>query len=185
MNMINMNFSEDEILSAIDTLKSSKSPGLEAIPAEFIKHWKDTLAQDITTIVNYMTEERNFPDMWSEGLRSAVFKSAKRSLINSYRGITILPIVENVFEVAVYRRMSFANEAMGKIDKYSGGFINISRTSDNIFILNELIQRQLILGQSLFVCFVDFSKAFDLVNHHILFFEIMKEGWHGRVIDTI
>ena len=48
-----------------------------------------------------------------------------------------------------------------------------------------MIQRQLILGQSLFVCFVDFSKAFDLVNCHILFFKIMKEGWHGRVIDTL
>ena len=81
--------------------------------------------------------------------------------------------------------MSFANEAIGKIDKYNGGFINGSRTSDNMFILNGLIQRQLILGQSLFVCFVDFSKAFDLVNRHILFFKIMKEGWHGRVIDTL
>ena len=183
--MINMNFSEDEISSAIDTLKSSKSPGLDAIPAEFIKNCKDILARDITTIVNYIIEERNFPDMWAEGLRSAVFKSGKRSLVNNYRGITILPIIEKVFEVAVYRRMSFANEAMGKIDKYNGGFINGSRTSDNIFILNGLIQRQLILGQSLFVCFVDFSKAFDLVNRHILFFKIMKEGWHGRVIDTL
>ena len=72
--------------------------------------------------------------------------------------------------------MSFANEAIGKIDKYNGGFINGSRTSDNIFILNGLIQRQLIMVQSLFVCFVDFFKAFDLVNRHILFFKIMKEG---------
>ena len=74
---------------------------------------------------------------------------------------------------------------MGKVDKYNGGFINGSRTPDNIFILNGLIQRQLILGQSLFVCFVDFSKAFDLVNRHILFFKIMKEGWQGRVIDSL
>ena len=99
--------------------------------------------------------------------------------------ITILAIVEKVFKVAVYRRMLFANEAMGKIDKYNGGFINGSRTSDNIFILNGLIQRRLVLGQSLFVCFVGFSKSFDLVNRHILFFYIMKEGWHGRVIDTL
>ena len=172
--MINMNFSEDEISSAIDTLKSIKSPGLDAIPAGFIKHCKDILSQDITTIVNYIIEERNFPDMWAESLRSAVFKSGKRSLVNNNRGITILPIVEKAFEVAVYRRISFASEVMGKFDKYNGGFINGSRTSDNIFIVNGLIRRQLFLGQSLFLCFVDFSKALDLVNRHI--FLLKKNG---------
>ena len=74
---------------------------------------------------------------------------------------------------------------MGQIDKYNGGFINGSRTSDNIFILLGAIQRQLIIGEALYVCFVDFSKAFDLVNRHILFFKIMKGGWSGRVIDTL
>ena len=41
------------------------------------------------------------------------------------------------------------------------------------------------IGESLFVCFIDFSKAFDLVSRHILFYKIMKGGWTGRVIDTL
>ena len=28
-------------------------------------------------------------------------------------------------------------------------------------------------------------KAFDMVNRHILFYNIMKGGWTGRVIDTL
>ena len=60
-----------------------------------------------------------------------------------------------------------------------------SRTSDNMFIVNGLIERQLALGKPLFVCFVDFAKAFDLVNRHILFYKIIRNGWKGRVIDTI
>ena len=43
----------------------------------------------------------------------------------------------------------------------------------------------MIIGESQFVCFVDFSKAFDLVNRHILFYKIMKAGWTGRVIDPL
>ena len=35
----------------------------------------------------------------------------------------------------MYRGMSFANEVMDKIDKYNDGFINGSRTSDNISYL--------------------------------------------------
>ena len=30
-----------------------------------------------------------------------------------------------------------------------------------------------------------FSKALDLINHHILFYKIMKGGWYGPVIDTL
>ena len=119
--------------------------------------------------------------VWTEGLRSAVFKSGKYNVVNNYRGITILPIMEKIFELAAYRRLTFVNEAMGQIDNYNGGFTNGRRTSDNMFILLGLIQRQLIIGEPLNVCFVDFSKAFDLVNRHILFFKIMKGGWSGRV----
>ena len=85
-------------------------------------------------------------------------------------------------EVAVHKRLTFANELMREADRFNGGFIGGSRTSDNIFILRGLVQRQMIIGESLFVCFVDFSKAFDMVNRHILFYKIMKSG---RVIDTL
>ena len=51
---------------------------------------------------------------------------------------------------------------MGQIDKYNGGFINGSRTSDNIFILLGAIQRQLIIGEALNVYFVDFPKHLTL-----------------------
>ena len=43
----------------------------------------------------------------------------------------------------------------------------------------------MILNRNLILCFVDFSKAFDMVNRSILFYKIMKCGWYGKVIDTL
>ena len=63
--------------------------------------------------------------------------------------------------------------------------MKVTRTADNLLILNSLIQRQLTLGKSLFVCSVDFSKAFDMVNRFILFYKLLQLGWSGRVIDNI
>ena len=51
--------------------------------------------------------------------------------------------------------------------------------------IQGLIERQLILGKSLYICMVDFSKAFDLVNRNILFFKLIRAGFHGKVIDTL
>ena len=143
------------------------------------------LSEWLVHTFNYIIEKRDFPDLWSEGIRSAVFKSGPRNIVENYRGITILPILEKVFEAAVYKRLSFVNEAFNKIDPFNGGFLHGSRTADNLFIINGLIQRQLIIGQPLYICFVDFSKAFDLVNRNILFYKLIKSGWHGRVVDTL
>ena len=54
------------------------------------------------------------------------------------------------------RDLTFVNEAFDKINKYNKGFLNGGRTSDNLFILNDLDERQLSLGRALYVCFVDF-----------------------------
>ena len=94
-------------------------------------------------------------------------------------------IFEKLFEIVVYNRLQFFNEAFDKIDESNGGFLKGRRTSDNIFILNGLIQKQLLLGQSLYVCFVDFSSAFDKINRYILFQKLIKQGWSGRIIDTL
>ena len=79
----------------------------------------------------------------------------------------------------------FVNESFDKIDKTNGAYLKGRRTSDNLFVLNGLIERQLMLGKSLYICYVDFSKAFDLINRHILFYRIINLGWHGKVINTL
>ena len=182
---LNSNFTKLEIEAAIDYLKYDKAPGADYVPAEFIKSCKSVIADDITDVFNYIIEKKEFPDLWTEGIRSAVHKGGTEKLVDNYRGITILPIMEKGFEISVYRRLSFLNEAFDKYDKFNGGYMKDTRTTDNLFILNGLIQSQLTLGKSLFVCFVDFSKAFDLVNRSILFYKLLKLGWGGRVIDTL
>ena len=183
--IINDNITAMEVEGAIDYLKNNKSPGVDGIPSEFIKICKSDLSSDIVLVLNYIIGLRDFPKIWTEGLRSTVFKSGSRLDTGNYRGITILPIIEKIFEIIVYRRLSFANDAFDKKDKYNGGFLTGCRTSDNIFILPGLVKRQLCIGSNLVVYFADFAKAFDLINRHIMFYKIIKSGWHGPVIDTL
>ena len=70
-------------------------------------------------------------------------------------------------------------------DRFNGGFLKGSQMTDNLFILQSLIERQLSLGQNLIICFIDFSRAFDLMDRNILFYKLMKSELHGRVINTL
>ena len=67
-------------------------------------------------------------------------------------GITVLPI----FEIAFRDRLQLPCEAFGLQDEYNGGFVKGNMTADNMFISNSLIQRQIIKGDTMMVCFVDF-----------------------------
>ena len=73
--------------------------------------------------------------------------------------------------------MEFVSEAFRKTDRYNGGFLKGSRTTDNLFVLNGLIERQLSMGQFLIVCHIDFTQAFDRVNRNILFYKIKKSSF--------
>ena len=183
--ILNRNFSDNEVLRAIESLKNNKCPGLDGIPSELFKAGKYKLVTILTIMYNYFLEFREFPRSWSEGLRIALFKSGDRLDPACQRGITIWPNVEKIFEICFNNRFDFINEAFDKIDQQNGGFLKGSRTSDNIFIVQGLIQRQLSLGQPLIICFVDFSKAFDLVNRNLLFYKLIQSGWGGRLIDTM
>ena len=125
--------------------------------------------------------QEEFPDSWAEGVRSSIHKSGPLLDPKNHRGITVLPIFEKVFEIILQRRLEFINEAFIRKDRYNGGFLKGSQTADNLFILQSLSERQLALGQNLIVCFIDFSRAFDLMNRNILFLQAHQVGiaWKG------
>ena len=49
----------------------------------------------------------DFPLIWTEGLRSSLFKNGAKGNTKNYRGLTILPIFEKLFEIIVQRRMKW------------------------------------------------------------------------------
>ena len=137
------------------------------------------------SLLNYIIDNRDFPEVWVEDLRSPMYKSRAINDKNNYRGITVLSVFTKRFKTVVNSRMSFINDAFKANDLFNGGFLEGSRTAEYIFILQGLIERHLTLGKSLYICMVDFPKAFELVNRNILFVKLIKAGFHGKVIDTL
>ena len=144
--IINRTFTECEIKCIIKKLKNNKSPGCDNLPSELIKECKESMSSDLCDLFNYMIEKREFPDIWAEGIRSAIYKAGAKLDPTNYRGITVLPVFSKIFEMAIHDRLMFVNEAFGILDKFNGGFLKGSRTADNIFILITLIHRQLMTG---------------------------------------
>ena len=69
--VVNSNFTQEEFVLAISS--SVRSLGIDGVPAEFIKACRQSLAESVAMVLNYIIENRDFPELWAGGVRSAVF----------------------------------------------------------------------------------------------------------------
>jgi hypothetical protein len=60
------------------------------------------------------------------------------------------------------------------------GLRNKYSTVDPVFILNTLIQKQLLNKNKLCCCFVDYKKAYDSIERSRLWYKFIKLGINGK-----
>jgi hypothetical protein len=84
---------------------------------------------------------------------------------NNYRGISVASCLGKLFNSLLQKRLTDYLE-INKLTSFNqGGFRSGYRTTDHIFILKTLINKYLHkLKSKLYVCFVDFKKAFDSID---------------------
>ena len=104
---------------------------------------------------------------------------------DNYRRITVQPIISKLFEMTIHNRLEFISDIVNDRDRYNGGFKKGSQTADNMFILNGCIQKQVALKKPLYIAFIDFRKAFDTVDRHLLFEKLKNNGKLGRTTEVI
>ena len=67
-------------------------------------------------------------------------------------------------------------------DKFSDGFKKDSAAVDNMFILVSIIQQGCFMKKPLYIAFVDFWRAFDIVNRSIMFYKLINKKIDGKLI---
>ena len=132
----------------------------------------------------------HFPERLSVGLITAVYKSGDKSDMSNYRGITVGSVIAKAFAMILEQRIASWAENHAVKAKGQAGFRKDFRTTDNIFVLRSLIDKQRQTRQKgqcgkLYCCFVDFKKAFDTVNRDLLWQVLEGLGIQGRILEII
>ncbi len=186
---LNKDITIDELSSCIKRLKRGKSPGIDGILPDMIKDGGELVKQSLLWLFNCMLAG-HFPERLSVGLITAVYKSGDKSDMSNYRGITVGSVIAKLFAMILEQRIASWAEEHGVKAKGQAGFRKDFRTTDNIFILRSLIDKQRqarLKGKAgkLYCCFVDFRKAFDTVPRAVLWQVLEELGVAGRILDVI
>jgi hypothetical protein len=80
-----------EFEMAIEKLKSHKSPGIDQIPAEFIKAGCRTIRCAIHKLIIPIWNKEELPEGWKESIIVPIYKKGDKTDCNNYKGISLLP----------------------------------------------------------------------------------------------
>ena len=113
-----------------------------------------------------------------------VFKCNDQTQLSNYRPISVLPAFSKILERVIYNRMVHCLDNYNILCHQQFGFrkgystsVALIRLSDQLF--TAIDNKEFTIG-----IFLDLSKAFDTVNHEILFTKLEHYGFRGIVLGS-
>lgn len=158
---------ESDVAEIVQMLKSD-AIGVDGIPLRFIKLILPFLLSPLTHLINHCITSSTFPLLWKEGRITPIGKTSYPSLPSHYRPISILSCLSKVLEKILAKQINLYLDENDLLSENQSGFrANRSCSTATVKVLDD-IRSELDKDRLAVLCLLDFSKAFDRVNHDIL-----------------
>ncbi|KAK3099743.1 hypothetical protein FSP39_008908 [Pinctada imbricata] len=171
-NSMNIKFSfnhisEEEVLDLLTKLNIKKSAGADNIGPKILKIAAPIIFKPISHIINLSIATCTFPDKMKEAKITPIYKGDK-STPGNYRPISILPTLSKIFEKHLASQIRNYLNDFDLLVKEQSGFREHHSCMSALTKMTENWLSEIDNGNLTGTVYLDFSKAFDLVNHDIL-----------------
>ena len=134
------------------------------------------------SLFNKILQTQNYPEEWSIGIITPSYKTGELDNPDNYREITLhkqtVHKVEN-------NRLTEVTENKKLLQHNLIGFRKSFCTADHILTFKALIDKYLSGNKKLYLCFVDFKKAYDTVWRIGLLSKLQSYGISNRFINLL
>ena len=154
---------KSEIEYAVKGMKSGKAAGEDGVVIEMVDAAGEFIVEKITRIANRIYDEGYIPEAMRESVFVTIPKKPGAIDCEKHRTISVMSQIGKVVLRVIRTRLKRKIEENLTQDQY--GFRSGKGTTNAIFALNMIIERAVEKQKDLYLCFVDFEKAFDTVKH--------------------
>ena len=166
---------ESEIVNIISNFNDSAA-GWDEFKPKVIKSIKHSVKIPLAHISNLSFTSGIFPKELKIANIVPIFKADDEMVFTNYRPVSVLPVFSELLERLMYNRLiDYINENQ-ILYKYQFGFQKGKSTYMALIVLLDKISAALDNGDYVIGVFLDFSKAFDTVDHKIL---LQKLDFYG------
>lgn len=163
-----------DVVNAILKIKS-KAVGIDGIHPIFIKIILPYILPAITHIFNNIIVTSTFPTAWKIAkILPALKKKASSNSPAEYRPIAILPFLSKVMEKIIHKQMSVFIQRNKLLCTNQSGFRPYHSCTSALLKVTDDIRVAMDKDLITFVTLLDFSKAFDTVDHTQLLLKLKR-----------
>ena len=161
-------------LQALRKVKTNKTTGPDNVPAWILKNHANILAGLLTAIFNSSLREGIIPDTWKSANVIPVPKvNPPNTIEKDVRPISLIPIASKTLESIILNMLNEKIEENIKRNQF-GGMGGASTADALVEMINRWSEATDKLDHYIRVALLDFSKAFDLINHNILLLKLKQ-----------
>jgi hypothetical protein len=180
---LNLPLRPGEVRNALFLLKAGVAPGPDEIPGALLKFGGDSLADSLYELFEQCWKLRRLPASFCEGYVALLHKSGDTSMLDNYRGLSLLNSMSKVMELVLKARIVPLTETF--LSDSQAGFRPDRRCLDNQVLLLEIISERRERSLPTFVTFVDIRKAYDSVWRSGLWALLERIGVTGTMLDLL
>lgn len=168
-----------EEFEALGSLISNSSSGPDLIPNIFLRECKFVISTPLHYLFNLSLSLGFFPDSWKTSFIRPIPKSSfdLSNIANYHPIIYLFSLIYKIFESIVGNKVLSVLNHVITDDQH--GFRRNTSTIANLLNFRNFVSDALPRGLNVDVNYTDFTRAFDKINHQILFTKLKQIGICG------
>ena len=181
-NMEDLILDKNMFLEAMNSMKPWSAPGPDGVPAFFYYKYANELAEPLLIIWKHSLDTGKMPEPRLLAYITPILKSTDRSVPANYRPVSLTNHMTKIFERVVRKHITHHLETNNFMNRSQHGFRQRHSTITQLLTYMDSVLNMMEEGNPVDAIYLDFSKAFDKVDHCILMMKVENLGIKGKVL---
>lgn len=174
---------QDEVVDAMRKMRRGKATGPDGISVELLEALDSFGLAIMTDLLNDIYNSGKLPEDLYKSVFIALPKKSGAIECELHRTISLMSHVTKILLRIIMMRAR--RKTKPEIAEEQCGFVEGKGTTNAIYILRTLIERSLEVQKEVYLCFIDYTKAFDRVKHGDLMKQLENIEIDGKDIRII
>ena len=179
---------ENELIGTLRSMANAKAVGPDELcvePPKFGINHDSTVLREFHRVIKLVWHQREVPQRWRDAVVKVLHKNKDRTERGNYCGISLVAHAGKVLLKIDATRCSAYCEAKNLLPEEQCGYRPHRSTTDMMFAIRRLQELGRKARVPLFLCFIDLQKAYDSVDHTLLWQVLARFGVPPQMIEGI
>ena len=165
---------ECEVKWALGSAAVHKASGCDGIPVELFKTLKDDAIKVLHSICQQIWKTPQWPQDWNRSILIPIPKKGSTKECAYHQTIALISHASKVLLKILHARLQ--NHAYQELTDVRAGFRKRRGTGDQITNIRWIIEKARDFQKNTYLCFINYAKAFDCVDHNRLWKALKEMG---------